>query len=205
MAQRLKEIRAKDVNDLTTEDVVFLLEHGPRLDTFPIISTNPYKQAFYLHCRMNRQSHTIAEMCALQVSPGIMGTDSNFMEGHCNGNQFEKHPEIGDFYRREAEKAGVSTTGKVYLSSLASRPGDPEAWVSGRGDVTRVVNERNWNCDGAVKRQAVRGIEGTEDVGVADNILTGRAKELVAKGELQKKDVKEYKEKLKKQLAPVYA
>jgi hypothetical protein len=202
---RLAGIKAKDANDLTAEDVVFILEHGPRLEAFPIISTNPFRQAFYIHCRMNRQSHTIAEMCALQVSPGIMGTDSNFMEGHCNGNQFEKQPKIGDYYRRQATKAGVNTTGKVYLSGLAAFPGDPQAWVSGRSDVTRVVNERNWGCQGAVNRTAVRGIEGKPDVGVADGIINDRVGHLVAKGEVQPKDVPEFKEKLKKELAPVHA
>lgn len=93
----------------------------------------------------------------LQGSPGFQPgrppavmTDSVFLEGHANGNQFENTPSLGDFYAREAKAQGVDTKGKVYLSGLASHPGDPRAWVSGRGDVRKVCEERGWHCEGAV-------------------------------------------------------
>ena len=82
------------------------------------------------------------------------GTDAAFLEGHVNGNQFENEPIIGDAYKAEATAKGVDITGKVYLSQLATYPGDPEAWVSGRGDVQRVCEQRGWGCKGSVEVKA---------------------------------------------------
>lgn len=49
----------------------------------------------------------------------------------------------GNELASELRAQGGSTTGKVYLSSLAEYPGDPRAWVSGKDDVKRVCKERN--------------------------------------------------------------
>jgi len=77
-------------------------------------------------------------------------TDATFLEGHHNGNQFEGEERVGDIYRKVAEAHGQNTTGKVYLPALAEFPGDPHAWVSGRGDVQRRCEEKGWECEGAV-------------------------------------------------------
>src|SRR5262249_44946887 len=45
----------------------------------------------------------------------------------------------------QAKEAGVSTQGKVYLSSLAAYAGDPRAWVDSRGEAAKVCEERGWN------------------------------------------------------------
>lgn len=84
-------------------------------------------------------------------TPGVM-TDAVFLQGHCNGNQFERRPEIGDFYASVAKAHGVDHTGKVYMSSLARYPGDPLAWVSSRGDAERVIDANGWGAEGAVSR-----------------------------------------------------
>lgn len=79
-------------------------------------------------------------------------TDVEFLKGHCNGNQFERNPEIGDELRAAAEHAGVDTKGKVRIGQLC-RPGmpdDPLAWVGGRGDVQRRLEAINASCDGIV-------------------------------------------------------
>jgi len=96
----------------------------------------------------------------LRGAPGITPgcppaamTDREFLEGHCNGSQFEKTPHIGDLYARQARAAGVDPKGKVYKAGLARFPGDPQAWVSGRGDVERICRERGWHAEGAVKVQ----------------------------------------------------
>ncbi len=83
-------------------------------------------------------------------APPMSNTDREFMEGRCNGNQFEKNPQIGDKLAQDAKAAGVSTKGKVYLSGLAAYPGDPRAWVGGRGDVQALCEERNWTASGSV-------------------------------------------------------
>ena len=82
-------------------------------------------------------------------------TDAVFMEGHCSGNQFD-YPgghQVGNVLKKQAETAGVNTTGKVYLGGLAAFPGDPKAWVSDRNDVKRVLTERGWGSQGAVNQE----------------------------------------------------
>ena len=112
-------------------------------------------QQVYDEAIANGCSPKLAEMFALGAPPGCM-TDAVFLEGHCNGNQFEKTPAHGDELRRVAESQGQSTTGKVYLGGLARYAGDPEAWVNGRSDVKRVCEQRGWGADGAVS-VAVKG------------------------------------------------
>jgi hypothetical protein len=106
-------------------------------------------------------------------------TDATFLAGHCNGSQFEKTPYIGDYYRCEAEAAGVSTKGKVYLSQLAEYPGDPRAWVDGRGDVQRVCEERGWGCGGSVNVQGA-AMPPEPEIALADDIAESLANDLVA-------------------------
>jgi hypothetical protein len=81
-----------------------------------------------------------------------LNTDNTFLEGHCNNNQMAAmHPTVAKRLADDAAAAGVNIKGKVYLSGLAAYPGDPHAWVSGKGDVQKVIERRNWNCDGSVK------------------------------------------------------
>lgn len=79
-----------------------------------------------------------------------ISTDNTFLEGHCNGSQFSGRPEMGDYLAGVARAGGQDPSGKVYMSGLARYPGDPEAWVSGKGDVQRVCEKRGWACEGAV-------------------------------------------------------
>lgn len=113
------------------------------------ISDDPMIQARYEAMVAAGQSPRMAEMLALGAFPGVR-TDATFNKGRCNGNQFEQSPWIGDRYREVAESMGCNTTGKFYMNQLAEFPGDPAAWVSGRGDVERVCLERGYSCDGAV-------------------------------------------------------
>jgi hypothetical protein len=207
--ERYEAIKAKDVNDLTDEDVVLLLAHhypvidGDSIDPpaeLPIVSTDAWQQAFYLHCRLNHQTHNFAEMCALQRPPGIMGTDSHFMEGRNCGNQFEKTPFIGDYYKKLAAQAGVSTTGKFYSGALARYAGDPRAWISGLNDVKRIANEDNLGVTGSFKRQTVRGIHDTGKVGVADEIVDRHVAKQFAGQRVKKKDLPAIRQKVKESL-----
>lgn len=122
---------------------------------YPRVSRHDDEQAAYVAQRLDGAAHRLAEMLATATPPGAM-TDREFLYGHCNGNQFEATPEAGDAYRRVAEANGQDTTGKVYVSGLAEYPGDPRAWVSGRGDVARVLDERGWGAEGAVSRPVTR-------------------------------------------------
>lgn len=121
----------------------------------PIISPDPTIQAAYRRMRFAGESHKIAEMLAFRKGPRIE-TDSTFMAGSLNepfGSQGD-HPLTVARYKAEAKRAKISTEGKKYLSGLARFPGDPKAWVTGRGDVRRVCEERGWECTGSVKVKA---------------------------------------------------
>lgn len=95
------------------------------------------------------QTSRLEEILETRQAP-CARTDATFLRGHCNGSQFEHVPHIGDMYRRIAERAGVDPKGKVYKAGLADFPGDPRAWVDGRGDVLRVAEEKGLHCRGAV-------------------------------------------------------
>lgn len=106
----------------------------------------------YWDIRKKGSSAKLAEMLALGIPP-MSNSDREFLEGHANGNQFDKGPlanEQGDRLRKVAEQGGQNVKGKVYIGGLARFPGDPEAWVSDRGDVKRVVEKRGWKCEGSV-------------------------------------------------------
>jgi hypothetical protein len=114
-------------------------------------------QEVYEQSLANGCSPKLAEMFALATPPQAR-TDSTFLSGNCNGSQFEHVPGRGDYLKEIAEARGQSVTGKVYKAGLARYPGDPEAWVSGRGDVERVARARGWGVEGDVSVPA-EGVE----------------------------------------------
>lgn len=146
---------------------------------YPWVSRNPRVQLHYIDCRQKGTSHNLAEMFALGQAP-MANTDREFLEGRENGRQFEKNPELGDFYRREAEARGADVTGKVYLSGLAAFPGDPRAWVSGRGDVRRLCEDRGWGCEGSVSVPVRNVAETGGKYEVAPELVMDRAADLAA-------------------------
>ena len=101
----------------------------------------------YEQCLAEGTSPALAEMFALAAPPGC-NTDNVFCADRKEEEQF-KDPRVRMF-RRKAEKQGVSTNGKIYLGSLARFPGDPTAWVSGRGDIASTCQKRGWECEGTV-------------------------------------------------------
>lgn len=141
---------------------------------YPVVSTDPEVQQFYVTCRESGTAHNLAEMFALCQAPSVM-TDAVFLEGRHSGSQFEKSPAVGDFYKRVAEQAGQDITGKTYVSGLARYPGDPEAWVSSRGDVRRVCEQRGWGCTGAVEVPVSKIAETGGPYRVADDLVEARA------------------------------
>lgn len=143
----------------------------------PAVSSDFETQVRYWDMRLNGESHSVAEILATRTFPGVR-TDSTFNIDTENGKQFEKTPALGDQFRREAEAAGVSTTGKVYKHGLANFPGDPTAWVSGRGDVERVCKEKGFNCSGAVDYRAEER-EPTPDVEIADDMVESEVNEIM--------------------------
>jgi hypothetical protein len=138
----------------------------------PMVSHSKSIQAAYIAMRLDGLGHKLADMFAHQQPP-MSNTDREFLEGHCNGNQFEKTPGVGDYYAREAKAQGVDITGRVYINSLAAYPGDPKAWVSSRGDLEAVVKERNWSCQGS-SNIVGDPREGPADVRIADDLVESK-------------------------------
>ena len=166
-----------------------------------IISDDPKVQAHYERCIREGTSPALAEMFALASPPGSQ-TDREFLRATENGRQFAKTPWIGDAYAAKAKKAGVNTTGKVYKSSLARFPGDPRAWVGGRGDVQKVCEQEGWGCDGAVKVK-MQEPEPAGEVAIADDIVERRVAQEIPKGErVGAKERRTIKEKMRNKLKP---
>lgn len=127
--------------------------------------------------RASSRPGRLKEMLASRVPPAAR-TDREFLEGHCNGSQFEKTPDLGDHYQAVARALGQSTTGKVYLSGLARFPGDPEAWVGGRGDVTRLLESRGWGATGVVN-VPVRVEDPPPEVAVAEDVVQQEVEQIL--------------------------
>jgi hypothetical protein len=120
------------------------------MDVYPKVSDDPAIQARYELMRDGGQSHGMAEVLAFRKFPGVAGTDSQFLRGRAKGADSiagSEEPVVRKEYFERAERAGVSPAGKVYLGQLARFPGDPQAWVSGTGDVKRRLEERGWGCE----------------------------------------------------------
>ena len=131
----------------------------------------------YYLMRISGESHNMALVLASRSFPGVR-TDNTFNIGRCNGNQFESQPQMGDYYRSVAESHGVSTTGKTYIAQLAEFPGDPKAWVSGRGDVERVCAERGYDCEGSVSFKS-GDRDPSPDVSIAPDLVDREVDELL--------------------------
>lgn len=139
-------------------------------------------------------------------APGCM-TDSVFLAGlSTNGSQFEGQENVGDYYKTVAKAAGVDVQGKTYLSTLAERPGDPKAWVTGRGDVQRVLEERGWSGEGAVNVKARRDRAKPQPVGIADDIVQEHVERRIAADPgLAEKPMEEVREQVRDEIKPHWA
>lgn len=92
----------------------------------------------------------LADMLAAKRGPAIH-TDATFFANMNAQPVDQDYPGVAEEYRRVAKAGGVNPVGKTYMPALAAFPGDPRAWISGKGDIERVCTERGWSCDGAVK------------------------------------------------------
>jgi hypothetical protein len=138
------------------------------------ISDTPAVQKRYEALIRKGESHAIAEMLAVRKAPGCV-TDDTFFAGTKNGQQFSGNvmQEFqGDLLASKLRKAGGSPAGKKYLGQLARFTGDPEAWVSTRGEVKAILEKNNWGAQGQVKRSIVDScVEPEPPKDVADRIV----------------------------------
>ena len=135
-------------------------------------------------------------------TPPSSKTDREFLMGTENGRQFQHRPEIGNYYRSVAEKRGQRVQGKKYISQLARFPGDPEAFVSGRGDVQKVCEQRGWGSGGLVDAKVRPREEAAQPVDVASDIVDREVAKVPGYRALNKKQKREVKEKVKSRLKP---
>ena len=92
-----------------------------------------------------------AEMVVCRQPPGVRGTDRSLMEGRLNQQWLDDMPrDHAQHILGEARRAGVSASGKFYMSGLADKrgPADPGAWVDSVSDVKRVAKARNLTVTG---------------------------------------------------------
>jgi hypothetical protein len=115
-------------------------EHGVPFDHWP----------HFLRCLENGCTPRLAAMLATKSFPGF-SSDDTFMKGGKSGEQFATNPGMYGHFAAMAEAEGVSVCGRKYMHGLARFPGDPEAWVAGKADVLRILQERGWSSTGAVE------------------------------------------------------
>lgn len=151
-------------------------------------------QRHYLKCIADGQSPRFAEMVALMQPPGTRGTDRAFLEGKNNQEWLGDMPKRqANYILKEAKAAGISTTGKVYMSGLADKRGwcDPQAWISDVSDIKRVAKARNLQVRGIVD------IDSTDEPNQRAELNPRIAREL-AKKEIKKSPKLSMREALEK-------
>lgn len=161
-------------------------------------------QARYVAHILDGDSHLMADMLA-HAKPPQSKTDREFLRGHCNGSQFEDTPYIGDGYRQMALENGVNPKGKIYLGTLARFPGDPEAWVSGRGDVQKVCEMRGWGCEGSVNVKVREQLNPPKAPALAPDIVQGHVENQLAMmdpGDAARADVGEMAHNITEKMKP---
>lgn len=134
------------------------------------------RRAWYALCRLRGTSPLLALMMACNAPPCVQD-DTTFWRGRWN--QFADDPRAGDYYRSVAEAHGANVTGAVYMPTLAAFPGDPQAWVRGKGDIKRLVEDRGWGCQGEVNVKARNDVEPAADIDVADDIVETRLADMM--------------------------
>jgi hypothetical protein len=137
----------------------------------------------------------------LEGAPGItpgkppcIQSDTTFMAG-----RWESHTQ----HHAALERAGHTTQGKVYLSSLARFPGDPRALVDSRGDVRKICEQEGWNCEGSVNVKG-KQLPPRESTDVAEDIVQEHVEAEIEKagGRMKPKEVADTREKVKNRLRP---
>jgi len=202
-AEWLERLRRNGEVKALASLIAWLNREG-RVDGMPLIAESRTQQASYVAMRLDGQSHKLAEMLALGIAPALM-TDNVFLQGHCNGNQFEQHPALGDYYARVAARHGQDTHGKVYLSGLAAFPGDPRAWISSRHDVQKLLTERGWGCEGAVNTRITKVAEPL-NIPVAPDLVEEAVDDLIEREpEAAHENREDLAEKMTNQMKPHWA
>lgn len=150
-----------------------------------------FDREIYAQAIANGESPMFAEMLACRQPPGTRGTDRAFLQGRQNQEDLNMPKWMRDQLTAQMRKAGISTAGKVYISSLARKKhevkpgepwgaGDPYAWVSDLGEAKArcaALGREGWGA-ATVKASEVR--PPTPDVPLAEDIVQGKVAEAIA-------------------------
>lgn len=122
-----------------------------------IAAASEQVKAHFLKMIAEGQTSKWSEMCALQMPPGVKGTDRAVMQDRLNGQWLDKMPKKhAKRILDDAKHSGISTSGRYYMSGLADKrgPGDPQAWIESSADILKVAKERNLHVSGIVDYEA---------------------------------------------------
>lgn len=134
----------------------------------------PEARAVYEALRAKGESMRWALMVASRQAPGTSNTDRNFL---CDRHDNQHHRGANALYQRAAKRAGINTTGKIFMSSLG-KASDPRAWVSGLDDVKAACKAKGKTCERLGVYQPEKPPE--PEVPLAEPIVRRRVKERLA-------------------------
>lgn len=156
----------------------------------------------YSNAMKSGAGERFAEMVAFQQAPATHGTDRTFMEGRLDGSWMNAMPpHMARRMVREAQAAGINTSGKFYMGGLADKRAhlDPMAWVDSVADVKRVAQARDLEVRGIVNYTPPEKPP-AESKDLADDILRENvAKEMKANPKLKRGEAIE---KVKDRMVP---
>lgn len=137
-------------------------------------------------------------------------TNDTFMRGKKHGADLGMTDETFDYYRKKAEAAGVSVSGKHYYSQIATCPGDPEAWCGSADDAIAAARRKNMEIEinGRTHdfRPRYEDIPDDEKPDVAPDILHREVNEQVKLegGRVSAKRRQQIEEEIRDEITPTY-
>ncbi len=151
--------------------------------------------------------HEDAERLAHGKFQANIQTDATFAAG-LDKVGVMADPSTRKHHLDKANAAGVSTAGKVYMSQLASEPGDPRAWVSqmdAKSEIKKRCIDKGWGCEGGVSVPVPTDEPPLDETPfLADDIVQDAADEYVAElGEdVSPKERLEIEDKIREERTP---
>lgn len=138
----------------------------------------------------------LAGMLAEQTPPGHRGTKRSYWEGR---SVSEYDDNVGQLVLEDAQAAGVSTHGKIYVGGLSDErgPADPFAWVSDQDEVlSKAKALGDVGVRGAVNLPTPK-LDPLPDIPLAEDLVEHHVNRIVAEDPaLAEKPAQELREKV---------
>lgn len=159
----------------------------------PIVSQDDDIQERYVRCRLDGESHLMAEIFAFRKPPGTNNTDRVFMGGALDGSKYN-HDAIwlkkakANYKKATGHDLG---SGMTYISRIARFPNDPWAWVNDVGELKKKAEIRGHGIDDLGLKARIS--EPPKKVRMAPDILQHHLRKAVADPANVGKNVEELK------------